>query len=207
MDGLLESLVLAADPVLDAIVERNRAAGLPDIAVSPLQGAFLGLLVRIAGARRVLEIGTLGGFSTVHLARALPDGGRVVTLESEAHYAQVARENLRTAGVADSVELIEGRAADTLPGIEGPFELVFVDADKASMPLYLEHALRLTRSGALIVGDNVVRGGAIADPPDASSAGARRFLELLGAEPRVEATALQVVGAKGWDGLALARVL
>ncbi len=174
-----------------------------DHAVSPLQGALLELLARLQGAEAILEIGTLDGYSTLWLARALPPGGRLVTLEVDRARADRAREAL-----GDRAEVITGPALETLPRLDGPFDLVFIDADKRSNAAYLEHALRLSRPGTLIVADNVVRGGAIVDPddPDPSVQGVRAFFDALAAEPRVRATAIQTVGAKGHDGLALALV-
>ena len=181
------------------------AGGLPPHEVSPPQGALLELLARAAGARRILEIGTLGGYSTIWLARS---GGHVTTLEVDAGYAAAARANLARAGVADRVDVIVGPALETLPGLDGPFDLVFVDADKRANPEYLRWAIRLSRPGTLIVADNVVRGGAVidGDDPDPSVRGVRAFFEALAAEPRVRATAIQTVGAKGHDGFALAVV-
>jgi predicted O-methyltransferase YrrM len=213
VDRLLEELVLGPDPALDAADEAARAGGLPAIEVTRTQARLLELLVRLTGARRVLELGTLGGLSTIALARGLPDGGSVVTLEIDPHFVQVARGSLERAGVADAVEVRVGPALQTLAQLEaegrGPFDLIFIDADKQTYPEYLAWALALSRPGTLIVGDNVVRGGAIADPDDADHSvhGSRRFLELLGAEPRVRATAIQTTGAKGHDGIAFAVVL
>jgi predicted O-methyltransferase YrrM len=210
VDRLVEELLLPDDPVLAASVDDAEAAGLPSIHVSPAQGAFLFVLARATGARRVLEIGTLGGFSTIWLARALPPDGRLVTLELVPAHADVARSNLERAGVADLVEIHVGPALETLPAHrdEAPFDLVFIDADKPAYPEYLEWAIELSRPGTLIVADNVVRGGAVLDgsSDEANVAGARRFLERLGADPRVEATVLQTVGRKGYDGFALAVV-
>jgi predicted O-methyltransferase YrrM len=188
---------LLPDPVPAA------APGLPPHEVSPPQGALLELLARAAGARRILELGTLGGYSTSWLARALPPGGRLVTLEVDPAYAEAARARL-----PDAVEVIVGPALETLPRLTGPFDLVFIDADKRNNPAYLEWALELSRPGTLIVADNVVRGGAIIDPddPDPSVQGVRAFLEALAAEPRVSATVIQTVGVKGHDGFALAVV-
>jgi predicted O-methyltransferase YrrM len=206
----------ATDDALDAVLLANKAAGLPAIDVSRLQGKFLELLVRVSGARRVLEIGTLGGFSTICMARALPEGGRMVTLEFDAHHAEVARGNLRNAGLLDRVEVIVGRAIDSLPALENtvhaPFDLIFIDADKQSYPEYLEWALRLSRSGTLIVADNVVRDGEVidADSDDPRVQGVRRFTDSLAqmvVESRLSATVLQTVGVKGYDGFALAVVL
>ena len=183
----------------------TRSEGLPPHEHTPPQGALLELLARAIGARRILEIGTLGGYSTRWLARALPPDGRLVTLEIDPSYARVARENL--AGPA-GVEVITGPALDTLPTLTGPFDLVFIDADKRSNADYLRWALRLSRPGTLIVTDNVIRGGAVADPddPDPSVQGVRAFLDALAAEPGVRATAIQTVGSKGYDGFALALV-
>lgn len=208
LDRYLAELLLPPDPALAGTLEAGTAAGLPPHDVSPLQGKLLEVLARSVQARTILELGTLGGYSTICLARALPTGGRVVTLEAEPAYAAVARANIARAGLAGAVELLVGPALDTLPRLDGPFDLIFVDADKRSNPAYLDHALRLSRPGTLIVADNVVRDGAVGDPssPDPDARGARRFLELLGAEPRVEATAIQTVGVKGWDGFALAVV-
>jgi predicted O-methyltransferase YrrM len=208
VDAYLAGLLVPPDPALAAALRESAAAGLPAHDVSPPQGKLLEVLARAVGARAVLELGTLGGYSTIFLARALPAGGRLVTLEANAAYAEVARANLERAGVAATVEVRVGSALDALPELEGPFDLIFVDADKRSNPQYLEWALRLSRPGTLIVADNVVRGGAVADPASADPAvqGVRRFLEMLAAEPRVEATAIQTVGSKGWDGLAIAVV-
>jgi predicted O-methyltransferase YrrM len=207
VDAWLAERLVGTDEALDAALEAGRAAGLPDIAVAPLQGKLLALLAQMVGARAVLEIGTLGGYSTIWLARALPDDGRLVSLELDPAYAEVARENVERAGLGARVDVRVGAALDTLPGVEGPFDLVFIDADKRTTPAYFEWALRLTRPGSVIVGDNVVRGGALLEGDDASSEGMRRFVELMAAEPRVDATVIQTVGAKGWDGFALARVV
>jgi predicted O-methyltransferase YrrM len=166
------------------------------------------LLARLQGARAILELGTLAGVSTIWLARALPTGGRLVTLEANPQYAEVARENVARAGLGDVVDVRVGPALDVLPQLAGPFDLVFIDADKRSNPEYLAWALRLTRPGSLIVADNVVRGGDVVDPvsEDPSVVGVRRFLDLVAAEPRLIATAIQTVGEKGYDGFALAMV-
>jgi predicted O-methyltransferase YrrM len=206
------SALLPREDVLDAVLAANTAAGLPPHDVSPLQGRMLQVLARAIGARRVLEIGTLGAYSTIWLARALPADGRVVTLEFDARHAAVAAANLARAGIGDRVELRVGRALDTLPRLatEGypPFDLVFVDADKRSSVDYLEWALALTRPGSLLVFDNVVRDGKVLDAAsdDPSVQGVRRLIARLAAEPRVSATATQTVGAKGWDGFVLAVV-
>jgi predicted O-methyltransferase YrrM len=213
VDSYFGDLLIARDEKLDAALAANQKAGLPAIDVSRLQGKFLELLVRISGARRILEIGTLGGYSTIWLARGLPEGGRIVTLEFDPHHAEVACANLEHAGVLDRVDLRVGRAIDTLPKLENtadsPFDLIFIDADKESYPEYLDWALRLSRVGTVIVADNVVREGKVveADCDDERVQGVRRFTERLAAEPRLSATVLQNVGTKGYDGLALAVVV
>jgi len=208
VDTYINDQLVGEDPVLDATLARAAAAGLPAHDVAPNQGKLLHLLARISGARAILELGTLAGYSTIWLARALPDGGRLVTLEAEPEHAAVARANLADAGVADRVEVVVGDALDTLPRLDGPFDLVFLDADKQRNPEYLEWALRLTRPGSLIVADNVVRDGELANAAseDPRVQGIRRFTELLGAASNVTATAVQTVGSKGWDGFALALV-
>jgi len=206
VDDYLAGLLLGPDPALDAALAANRAAGLPPIDVSPVQGKLLHLLARVAGARRILEIGTLGGYSTIWLARALPPGGRLVTLERVPRHAEVARENIARAGLAEVVEVVVGPALDTLRDLDGPFDLVFVDADKPSNVRYLTEALRLSRPGTLIVLDNVVRQGAVVDPQDENARGTRAALEWVAAEPRLTATAIQMAGAKGWDGMLFALV-
>ncbi|HET6184820.1 MAG TPA: O-methyltransferase [Acetobacteraceae bacterium] len=203
---------LARDPVLDAVLAANQEAGLPAIDVSPLQGRFLEIMVRLVRARLVLEIGTLGAYSTIWMARALPQGGRIVTLEADGRHAEVARRNLAHAGVAERVDLRVGAALETLPEVAaeglGPFDFVFIDADKRGNPDYLSWALQLTRPGSLIVADNVVReGGVIERERDPNVEGIRRFVDMVSAEPRLIATALQTVGAKGWDGFAMALVV
>jgi predicted O-methyltransferase YrrM len=213
VDGYLSELFGdAADPVLDATLAASTAAGLPEIQVSAQQGRLLHLLARSIGARAVLEVGTLGGYSTTWLGRALPPDGRLVTLEAEPRHAEVARANLALAGLAGVVEVRLGPAAESLAQLAAAgtdlFDLVFIDADKPGYPEYLSWALRLTRPGGLIVGDNVVRNGKIADPAsdDPNVLGVRRFLELISAEPRLTPAVLQTVGAKGYDGLAIALV-
>lgn len=209
VDRWFADRLLPADPALDAALAANAAAGLPPHDVSPLQGRLLLLLARLCGARRILEIGTLGGYSTIWLARALPPGGRLVTLEADARHAEVARSNLARAGLDGLVDVRVGPALETLPTLAGGerFDLVFLDADKPSNPAYLDWALRLARPGALLVADNVVRDGAVAEPGgDASAEGIRRFAERVGTDPRLTATAIQTVGSKGWDGFLLALV-
>jgi predicted O-methyltransferase YrrM len=201
-----------SDPLLEAALAASDAAGLPAIGVSAPQGKLLYLLARTCGARRILEIGTLAGYSGLWLARALPEGGKLVTLEIDPAHAEVARGNFARAGVAGKVDLRVGPALESLPRIhaEGgaPFDLAFIDADKASTPQYLDWAVRLARPGALIVIDNVVRRGGVllAASTDASVQGVRRAIDLLAADPRLESTAIQTVGAKGYDGFALALV-
>ena len=208
VDAFLDSTVLGDDPALSAALEASDAAGLPKIAVSAQQGKFLSLLAGAIQARRILEIGTLGGFSTIWLARGAGPDGRVTTLEYEPKHAEVARANLERAGVGDRVEVIVGAALETLPSVTGgPFDLVFIDADKQNNAAYLEWAIKLTRLGAVIVVDNVIREGAILSPDsDAVVQGTRRALEMMGENPRLDTAVLQTVGAKHWDGFALALV-
>ena len=212
VDRYFTDLLVPPDPALDAALRASGAAGLPPINVAPNQGKLLQLLATIQGARSILEIGTLGGYSTIWLARALPAGGRLITLEADPTHAEVARANIAGAGLADVVEVRLGRALETLPRLaaegRGPFDLIFIDADKPSTPDYFAWALKLARRGSLIVVDNVVRGGAVIDAAsdDAGVRGVRRFNELLAAEPRVSATAIQTVGSKGYDGLVIALV-
>ena len=212
VDQYLVDALVGPDPVLEAALEASAAAGLPPISVTAPQGKLLQQLAQLRGARRILEIGTLGGYSTIWLARALPADGRLVTLEVDPAYAEVARANLARAGLTDAVDVRVGRALDTLAQLAaeaaGPFDLVFVDADKPSTPDYFTWALRLSRPGTVIVVDNVVRAGAVIEAASADPGvqGVRRFLDLLASEPRVSATALQTVGSKGYDGFAVALV-
>ncbi len=212
VDRYFTELLVPPDPSLEAALRASSTAGLPPHEVSPNQGKLLFLLARVQGARSILEIGTLGGYSTIWLARALPPEGRLVTLEVDSRHAEVARASIAGAGLADRVELIVARASEALQRLvaegRGPFDLIFVDADKGSNADYLGWALELSRPGTLIVADNVVRGGAVADAAsdDPSVQGVRRFFELLAAEPRVSATAIQTVGTKGYDGFAVALV-
>ena len=212
VDRYITDLLVQPDPALDAALLASALNGLPQHNVSPNEGKLLLLLARILRARTILEIGTLGGYSTIWLARALPADGRLITLEANPKHAEVARANIERAGLADVVELLVGRALDTLPQIaaegRGPFDLVFIDADKENNPEYLVWALTLSRRGTVIIADNVVRNGAVADTSnhDPSIQGVRRFNELLAAEPRVSATAIQTVGSKGYDGFAIALV-
>jgi len=207
-----ESLV-PADEVLEAALQASADAGLPPISVSPSQGKMLHVLARAQGARQILEIGTLGGYSAIWLARALPGGGRLITLEADPLHAEVARANLARAGLADIVEVRVGPAQDTLPrlraGGDGPFDLIFIDADKSGYPDYLSWSLRLSRPGTMIIADNVVRDGAVADSAsrDVNVQGVRRFIEMMAAEPRISATVIQTVGSKGYDGFGLGVVL
>jgi predicted O-methyltransferase YrrM len=212
VDQYISGLLVPSDPALDAALESSAAAGLPAINVAPNQGKLLHLLVRIHGARSILEIGTLGGYSTIWLARALPPGGKLVTLEADLKHAAVARANLARADLAGVVDVRLGRALDTLPLIAreglGPFDFFFIDADKANIPHYFQWALDLSRPGSVIVVDNVVRKGAVLDASsdDPNVQGVRRFNELVAAERRVSATAIQTVGSKGYDGFAIAVV-
>jgi predicted O-methyltransferase YrrM len=213
VDRYITDLLVPPDAALEAALAASTAAGLPPINVAPNQGKLLHLLARSHGARRILEIGTLGGYSTIWLARALPPGGRLLTLESDPKHAEVARANLARAGLAGTVEVRLGRAIDALPRIAaepgGPFDLIFIDADKPSTADYFAWALKLSRPGTVIIVDNVVRKGAVADPAstDETVQGIRRFNTALAAEKRVSATELQTVGSKGHDGFALALVI
>jgi predicted O-methyltransferase YrrM len=205
VDGYFHQHLIGDDPALDGALARAAAAGLPAQDVAPNQGKLLYLLARMCGARRVLELGTLAGYSTIWLARAAE---AVVTLEVVPAHAVLAAQNLRAAGLDERVEILIGDALELLATLEGPFDLVFLDADKQRNAEYLEHALRLTRPGGVIVADNVVRGGAVADAedPDERVVGVRRFTETLGAAAGVTATAVQTVGSKGWDGFVVALV-
>jgi predicted O-methyltransferase YrrM len=211
VDDYLSDMLVRPDAALAASIEECERAGLPAISVSPPLGKLLHLLARSGGARNVLEIGTLGGYSTIWLARALPPGGHVVTLEIDPRHADVARANFVRAGVDSVIEVRVGRALDTLPELGGlaPFDFIFIDADKESIPEYFTWSLRLARPGACIVVDNVIREGAVADPDstDPRVQGVRRFNTMLAAEPRVSATAVQTVGSKGYDGFAMALVV
>ena len=212
VDELIAEKLLGHDAALEEALRASNAAGLPQIAVSPAQGKLLYLLARIGGAKRILEIGTLGGYSTIWLAQALPPSGRLVTLEADPKHAEVARANLDRAGLGRVTEVVMGPALETLARLERegeePFDLVFIDADKQSTPDYFYWALRFTRSGSVIVVDNVVREGAILDPEDQdpSVEGIRRFYELARGDARVDATAIQTVGVKGYDGFAIVLV-
>ena len=212
VDSYLVDTFVPRDEALAAALAASEAAGLPEIQVSPTQGRLLEMLARALGARRILEIGTLGGYSTLWMARGLAPGGRLVTLEYEPRHAEVARANFARAGRSSAIDLRVGAALDLLPRLEqeqaGPFDLVFVDADKVNLPEYFTWSVRLSRPGTLIVIDNVIRDGEVVDPesPDAAVQGVRRMNVRIAAEPRVSATALQTVGGKGYDGLAFVLV-
>jgi len=211
VDRYVADLLVHSDDALDTALRASEEAGLPAISVAPVQGKFLQLLAQISGARKILEIGTLGGYSTIWLARALPAGGKLLSLEVEPKHAEVARRNVERAGLAERVSIRVGKALETLPGLqgEGPFDFFFIDADKENMPGYFEWCLKLSRPGSVMVVDNVVRGGKVveAGSVDRAVQGVRRLNELLAGEPRVSATCLQTVGMKGYDGMTIVRVL
>lgn len=212
VDTYFEEALIGRDPVLDNALETSRATGLPDIQVASNQGKLLSMIARIYGAARILEVGTLGGYSTIWLARALPDTGSIVTLELDPKHAAVARQNMDDAGYSGQVEIRVGRAVDSLAAMvdagESPFDFIFIDADKPSNPHYLDYAVKLSRSGTLIVVDNVVRNGGVADPQstDPNVIGVRTMIDQIAADPRLDATAIQTVGGKGYDGFALIHV-
>ena len=212
VDAYLDATLVREDEALKAATRESVSAGLPAIAVTPSQGKLLHQLALMVGARRILEVGTLGGYSAIWMARALPPDGKLVTLEIEALHAEVAQKNFERAGVADRIEIRRGPALETLPRLAadglGPFDLAFIDADKQSNPEYFDWAVRLSRRGSLILIDNVVRDGRVleADSRDPGVLGVRRLFERMVREPRVSTTAIQTVGAKGWDGLAFALV-
>jgi predicted O-methyltransferase YrrM len=212
VDRYFADAVIPADPILNAALAASQAAGLPAINVAPNQGKLLQLLVRIHGARTILEIGTLAGYSTIWLARALPAGGRIITLELDSQHADVARANFARAGLEEVIDLRLGPAIETLPRLvaegRGPFDFIFIDADKVSIHDYFQWALKLARRGSVIVVDNVVRNGAVieSNSSDANVQGVRRFVEALSSDSRVSATTLQTVGSKGYDGFTLAIV-
>jgi len=212
VDGYIAKQLLVPDAALEAALRSSDAAGLPAINVSPPQGKLLMMLAQMHGARRVLEVGTLGGYSTIWLARGLPPDGRIVTLEVDPKHAKVAAANVAHAGLSDRVEIVVGPALDTLAGLAArkgvPFDLVFIDADKPNNPSYFAWALKLSRKGSVIIVDNVVREGAVVDArsTDERVRGTRRLFEMIAAEPRVSATAIQTVGSKGYDGFAMALV-
>jgi len=213
VDQYINDLLVPEDAALAAALKASAKAGLPPISVSPSQGKFLHLLARMQGARNILEIGTLGAYSTIWLARALPPGGHLITLEADAKHAEVARANIARAGLSDVVELRIGQALDTLPQLaaqrRGPFDLIFIDADKPNIPEYFTWSLTLATRGTVIIVDNVVRQGKVIDATNTDPAiqGVRRFNDMLGAERRVIATAMQTVGSKGHDGFAIALVV
>ncbi len=210
IDSYIEGLFAPPDPALENALRRSHEAGLPEINVSPNGGKLLQLLAEIAGAKRALEIGTLGGYSTIHLARALPEGGTLISLELNERYAEVARENIAEAGLGDRVEVQVGDARELLAGMvesgSGPFDLTFIDADKVSYPEYLEWALRLSRPGSLILADNTIRGGSVIDAEEESTRATRKFNEALAKDPRLSALILPLIRERV-DGLAIARVL
>jgi predicted O-methyltransferase YrrM len=208
VDAYIFKHLVPTNADLEAALAANQKAALPAIDVAPNQGKFLHILARLARATRILEIGTLGGYSTIWLARALPPDGALISLEFDPDHARVARANIERAGMSNLVTIRVGPALQSLPTLDAPFDLIFIDADKRNNPHYLTWALKLSRPGTLIVVDNVIRDGAIlnADDPDPDVQGIRAFFEALAQEPRVTATALQTVGVKGWDGLALAIV-
>jgi predicted O-methyltransferase YrrM len=212
VDQYIGEALMKGDPTYDFALKNSDAAGLPAIQVSPAQGKFLQLLAQSMGARRILEVGTLGGYSTLWMARALPADGQLITLEFDPKHAEVARANIKEAALPPSIEVRVGDAKQTLPALaaEGgaPFDLIFIDADKSGYPEYFKWALKLSRPGTVIIADNVVRNGGVVDAAstDASVLGVRRMNELVAAEPRVSATAIQTVGSKGYDGFMIARV-
>jgi predicted O-methyltransferase YrrM len=209
VDQYICDVLVPSDSALDAALKSSAAAGLPNIQVSPPQGKLLHLLARLVAAKNILEIGTLGGYSSIWLARALPPGGRLLTLEASEKHAEVARANFARAGLSNVIELCLGKALDTLPKVaaekRGPFDLIFIDANKSTMAEYLDWAIRLSRPGTVIVGDNVIRHGGVIDAGsgDEDIQGVRRFNERIAADKRVSATAIQTVGSKGYDGFAL----
>ena len=212
VDQYFSESLIPSDPILESALEASVAAGLPAISVSPNQGKLLQMLAQIVGARSILEIGTLGGYSTIWMARGLRAGGRLITLEVDPKHAEVAQLNVARAGLRDVVDVRIGNAVEILPQLSaerrGPFDLIFIDADKPNIPAYFEWALKLSRPGTLIIVDNVVRDGAVIDPDsnDPSVQGVRRFIELLGAESRASGTVIQTVGIKGYDGFAIVLV-
>jgi predicted O-methyltransferase YrrM len=213
VDQYINSTLIASDPILEAALRASTEAGLPSIQVSPPQGKLLHLLARSINARHILEIGTLGGYSTIWLARALPAGGRLLTLEADTKHLEVSRANFVRAGLTEKIEQRLGLALETLPRIaeerREPFDLIFIDANKSTMAEYFDWALKLSRPGSMIIADNVIRDGGVIDAAskDADVEGVRRFNERVGTEPRVSATEIQTVGSKGYDGFALVLVL
>ena len=213
VDNYIDETLHLTDATLHDTIEANARGGLPAIDVTASQGKLLQLLARLVNARRILEIGTLGGYSTIWLARALPADGKLITLEFDPRHADVARENIERAGVSHIAEVRTGAALDSLPGIEaegeGPFDLFFIDADKVNNPVYLEWAIKLSRPGSVIIVDNVVREGGLADATSDDSAirASRKVVELMHADHRLDGTVLQTVGTKGYDGFAVAIVV
>lgn len=197
------------DKVLDDALKNNASRGLPNIDVSATQGKLLNLYVKMIGAKRILEVGTLGGYSSIWMARALPKGGKLITIEYEKLHAEVAKQNIEKAGLSDVIEIHVGAALDVIPTLEGPFDLVFLDADKNNNPNYLELSLKLSHPGTIIICDNVVRNGTLidADHTDIRVQGSRKFVDLVAANPHLEATGVETVGEKGWDGYVIARVI
>lgn len=210
IDGYVEDLFAPSDEVLEAALRDSRRAGLPEINVSPNEGRLLQLLVEISGARRILEIGTLGGYSAIHFARAMPDDGALISLEIDEHHAAVARNNIDRAGLSDVVEIRVGDARELLATIaedgEGPFDLTFIDADKEGYPEYLDWSLRLSQAGSLILGDNAIREGSVINPDDSSARAMREFNERMARDPRLSGIVLPLIRER-IDGLAIARVL
>lgn len=208
VDDYFAQLLAPEDDHLKSALSDNAENDLPAHDVSATQGKMLALYARMVGATRILEIGTLGAYSTIWMARALPIGGKVVTIEYNERHAATAQRNIDRAGLSQSIDLHVGKALDVLPTLAGPFDLIFIDADKPNNPHYIRWALQLSRPGTVIIGDNVVRGGAVKDPAseDANVQGVRAYLEFIAAEPRLDATAIQTVGEKGWDGFSLAIV-
>jgi len=210
IDSYVEDLFAPSDEILEAALRDSRRAGLPEINVSPNEGRLLQLLVEIAGARRILEIGTLGGYSAIHFARAMPEDGTLISLEIDEHHARVARNNVERAGLSDIVEIRVGDAHELLAGLvegdEGPFDVIFIDADKESYPEYLDWSLRLSRPGSLILGDNTIREGSVIDPQDATARATREFNERIAREPRLSGIVLPLIRER-IDGLTIARVI
>lgn len=209
-DQYIEQQLIGDDPILTEVLSKNHAAGLPPHDVAANQGKFLQIIAMMVGAKRILEIGTLGGYSTIWLARALPSDGKVISLEYDPAHAAIAQENIQSAGFSRQVDIRCGAAKDILPELteEAPFDLIFIDADKPNNPVYLQWAFKLSRCGTVIIGDNVVRDGEVCDPEstDARVQGVRRFFDMMGNDTRLTATALQTVGSKGWDGFSIAIV-
>lgn len=208
VDSYFSELLAPNDEFLNLALKHNAEANLPSHDVSAVQGKFLALLIKMTAAHRVLEIGTLGGYSTIWMARALPPDGLITTIEREARYVEVSQKNFQSAGVEQKIEIHLGAAADVLPTLSGPYDLIFIDADKPNNPLYLEWAIKLSRPGTVIVADNVVRGGEVANKnsSNASVIGVQRYMDMLAADSRIDSTALQTVGEKGWDGFAISIV-